>query len=220
MTGNRSAGDEHSVAEKVFAIADAFGIGTELSLSDIAQRANLPLSTVHRLLAEWVEWAASFAVTTDCTGVGMRLWKLGVRAPTARRMRMVALPFLEELHEVTRENVHLAIRVGLGALYRERFSGRGAVPVISDVGSRLPLRATGVGLVLLAPLPPAAIAPAMARGTELRLPPSSVYSVRRAMVALKRILIWGKYLRDHGCSGTRPGAQRLPLSGSLRHPRP
>jgi len=46
------------------------------------------------------------------------------------------------------------VRDGLGAIYLERLSGRDAVPVISEVGSRLPLHATGVGLVLLAHAPP------------------------------------------------------------------
>jgi DNA-binding IclR family transcriptional regulator len=50
--------------------------------------------------------------------------------------------------------VHLATRDGLAAIYLERLSGRDAVPIVSDVGSRLPLHATGVGLVLLAAAPP------------------------------------------------------------------
>jgi DNA-binding IclR family transcriptional regulator len=49
--------------------------------------------------------------------------------------------------------VHLAVRDGLRALYVERISGRESVPVISQVGSRLPLHATGVGKVLLAAAP-------------------------------------------------------------------
>ena len=49
-------GDGRSVAEKVFAIADAFQGREDLSLSEIAARANLPLSTAHRLVAEWVTW--------------------------------------------------------------------------------------------------------------------------------------------------------------------
>ncbi len=174
MSGNRSAGDVRSVAEKVFAIADAFGTGAELSLSDIAQRANLPLSTAHRLLAEWVEWGGIVRGDDGLYRVGMRLWKLGVRAPTARRMRMVALPFLEDLYEVTRENVHLAIRDGLGALYLERFSGRGSVPVISEVGSRLPLHATGVGLVLLAWAPSDVLEELVASGPRKFLPNTMV----------------------------------------------
>lgn len=154
MSGNRAEGDDRSVAEKVFAIADAFGTARELSLTEIAQRARLPLSTTHRLVAEWVAWGGIVKGEDGLYRVGMRLWKLGVRAPSARRLRSVALPYLEDLYELSRENVHLAVRDGLGALYLERISGRSSVPVISDVGSRLPLHATGVGLVLLAWAPP------------------------------------------------------------------
>lgn len=152
MAGNRSEGDGRSLAEKIFAVADAFvGGGSEdLTLTEISQRANLPLSTAHRIVGDWVSWGGIMRGDDGRYRIGMRLWKLGVRAPTARRLRTVALPFLEDLYEVSRENVHLAIRDGLGALYLERFSGRGAVPIISEVGSRLPLHATGVGLVLLA----------------------------------------------------------------------
>ncbi len=170
MSGNRADGDDRSVAEKVFAIADTFATAGELSLTEIAQRANLPLSTAHRLVAEWVAWGGVVRGDDGLYRVGMRLWKLGVRAPTARRMRSTALPFLEDLYELSRENVHLAVRDGLGALYLERISGRSAVPVISDVGSRLPLHATGVGLVLLAWAPPELLAELLSTGPRKYLP--------------------------------------------------
>jgi DNA-binding IclR family transcriptional regulator len=59
-----------------------------------------------------------------------------------------------DLHTTIRDTVHLAVREGLSALYVERISGRESVPVVSQVGSRLPLHATGVGKVLLAFAPP------------------------------------------------------------------
>lgn len=64
------------------------------------------------------------------------------------------MPFLEDLYEVTHENVQLAVRDGYEAVYVERISGRQAVSVVSRVGGRLPLHATGVGQVLLAYAPP------------------------------------------------------------------
>ena len=147
------AADSRSVAEKLFAIADAFVGRESLSLSDIAARARLPLSTAHRLVAAWVAWGGLVRGDDGRYRVGMRLWQLGVRQPTALRLRRIAMPYLEDLLEATGEHVHLAVRDGLGAVYLERLSGPGAVSAISDVGSRLPLHATGVGLVLLAHAP-------------------------------------------------------------------
>ena len=68
-------------------------------------------------------------------------------------LRQVAAPFLQDVHTAIRDTVHLAVREGLSALYVERISGRESVPVVSQVGSRLPLHATGVGKVLLAAAP-------------------------------------------------------------------
>ncbi|MGR0219966.1 IclR family transcriptional regulator [Agromyces sp. ZXT2-6] len=147
------AADSRSVAEKLFAIADAFAGREDLSLTEIASRARLPLSTAHRLVAEWVEWGGLVRGDDGRYRVGMRLWRLGVRQPTALRLRRIAMPYLEDLLESTGEHVHLAVREGIGAVYLERLSGKGAVAAISDVGSRLPLHATGVGLVLLAHAP-------------------------------------------------------------------
>jgi DNA-binding IclR family transcriptional regulator len=45
------------------------------------------------------------------------------------------------------------VRDGTRVLYLDRLSGHQSVPVVSTVGSRLPLHATGVGKVLLAHAP-------------------------------------------------------------------
>jgi DNA-binding IclR family transcriptional regulator len=45
------------------------------------------------------------------------------------------------------------VRVGLELVFVERISGRGAVPVLTRVGGRFSLHATGVGLALLAHAP-------------------------------------------------------------------
>ncbi|MCU1639576.1 MAG: hypothetical protein JWL94_2223 [Microbacteriaceae bacterium] len=82
--------------------------------------------------------------------LGLRLWEVGVQTPTAHNLRTIALPYLEDLFEATREHVHLAILDRHDALYLEKLSGHQAVHVISRVGGRLPLHSTGVGLVLLA----------------------------------------------------------------------
>jgi DNA-binding IclR family transcriptional regulator len=148
--------DDRSVASRLFAILDAFTAPTmasSLSLTAIAERAGLPLSTTHRMVAEWVSWGGLARQDDGRYSLGMRLWELGVQTPTARNLRTIALPYLEDLYESSHEHVHLAILDGRDALYLEKLSGHHAVRVISRVGGRLPLHSTGVGLVLLAYAP-------------------------------------------------------------------
>ncbi len=163
MAGARGE-DRRSVAQKLFAILDAFEGGPSLTLSEVAHRAGLPLSTVHRLIAELAEWGALVRGEDGRYSLGLRLWRLGVRQPTARRLRAIAHPYLEDLLELTGEHVHLAVLDGLGATYLERLSGQDAVRVLSAVGAKLPLHATGVGLALLAFAPPELLDEVLAAG--------------------------------------------------------
>jgi DNA-binding IclR family transcriptional regulator len=140
-----------SVTSRAMAVLDAFDSSApRLSLSEIAGRSGLPLTTAHRLLGELTEWGALSRRSDGRYEIGRRLWELGLLAPVQLELRQVAAPFLLDVHTATRDTVHLAVREDLTALYVERISGRESVPVVSQVGSRLPLHATGVGKVLLA----------------------------------------------------------------------
>lgn len=124
-----------------------------LTLSEIARRAELPLTTTHRLVGEL---CASRALERDGDGtyrIGLRLWEIASLAPRGVPLREAALPFLEDLYEVTHENVQLGVREGREVVYIERIAGRRAVGVLTRVGGRFPLHASGNGLVLLAHAP-------------------------------------------------------------------
>lgn len=124
-----------------------------LTLTEIARAAGLPLATAHRLVAELAEHRC---LERDADGgyqVGLRLWELGLRGPLHTRLREAAMPYLQGLYESTRENVHLAVRDGADTLYVEKLSGFTSVPIVSRIGGRLPLHATGVGKALLAHAP-------------------------------------------------------------------
>lgn len=143
-----------SVTAKVLAILDAFSPERpELTLSELAARTGLTLPTLHRRAAELVEWGALERTESGSYRIGLRLWEVGTLAPRGLGLREQALPFLEDLYVVTRQNVQLAVREGLELVFVERIAGRGAVPVLTRVGGRFSLHATGVGLVLLAHAP-------------------------------------------------------------------
>ncbi|SOC49522.1 transcriptional regulator, IclR family [Blastococcus aggregatus] len=150
----RSNAPGRSVTSRALGLLDAFGGRTpRLTLSEIAERSGTPLATAHRLLGELTEWGALIRRPDGRYEIGRKLWDLGLLAPVQMELRQVAAPFMHDLHTTIRDTVHLAVREDLQALYVERISGRVSVPIISQVGSRLPLHATGVGKVLLAAAP-------------------------------------------------------------------
>ncbi|QFU89995.1 HTH-type transcriptional regulator KipR [Amycolatopsis sp. YIM 10] len=139
---------------RAFQVLGAFSVQRPaLALSDIARRAGMPLSTVHRLLTELAAWGAVERGDDGLFRVGLRLWELGALAPRGQGLRERALPFLEDLSQITKENVQLAVREGTEVVFIERIAGSEAVPVLTRVGGRFALTATGVGLVLLAHAP-------------------------------------------------------------------
>ncbi len=143
-----------SVTSRALAVLAAFDERhTRLTLSDIARRSGLALTTAHRLVAELAQWQALERRADGSYVIGRRLWHLGLLAPVQGELRQVALPFLQDLYDATKENVQLAVREATHALYVERLSGRASVPVLSRTGVQLPLHATGVGKVLLAHAP-------------------------------------------------------------------
>ncbi len=142
-----------SVTGKVLALLGAFdATHRELTLSELARRSGLHLSTAQRRASELVAAGALERGADGRYRVGLWLWEVGSLARSSS-LREVALPYLEDLYVVTRENVQLAVRDGTEVVFVERIAGRSAVPVLTRVGGRFALHATGVGLVLLAHAP-------------------------------------------------------------------
>ena len=178
MSG-RGSSPRASVSQRLLAVLGCFDAAhARLRLSDIARRADLPLSTAHRLTAELVSWGALSRDDGHYT-VGRRLWDIGLLAPVQRGLRELAAPHLQDIHAATRETVHFAVRDGDRALYLERLSGNRSVPVVSHVGARLPLHTTGVGKALLAHAPPDVVATVL--GNLTRETPYSIVEPRRLL---------------------------------------
>ena len=141
-----------SVTARALSILAAFENSTgSLSVARIAQRAGLPLSTTYRLVAELEAWGGLRRGSDGKYQIGFRIWELGQLA--GRRLRDRAHPYLQDLFDLTHENVHLAIREGTQSLYVDKVYGSRKLPVVSRIGGRLPLHATAVGRVLLASQP-------------------------------------------------------------------
>jgi DNA-binding IclR family transcriptional regulator len=139
------------VVDRAFALLAAFDAGhRSLSLGELSRRSGIPTSSTLRLAGRLMAWGALERGTDGRFTVGLRLWEVASLAPRGQGLKQVALPFMGDLEEVTRQHVLLAVREGTEALLVERLSAHQAMNVLYRVGGRLPLHSTGVGLVLLA----------------------------------------------------------------------
>ena len=138
-----------SVTGRILSILTLFESGQRsISFTDIAARTGLPLSTVHRLVGELVEWRFLAKNETGRYQLGIRLWALAQN--TGRQLRDAAKPLLQDLFSLTGETTHLAIREGNEALYIERLYSTKRLARAAKVGGSLPLHATAVGKCILA----------------------------------------------------------------------
>jgi DNA-binding IclR family transcriptional regulator len=150
MAGNQAA-PGRSVTGKVAGILQAFAADQgELSLTELCRRTGLPSSTAHRLAQELLVHGILERSASGGYLVGLRLWEISSRSPRTSGLRHIAMPFLQDLYEATKQHVQLAVLDGDNALLVEKISGRRAVPTIGRAGARLPLHASGVGKAILA----------------------------------------------------------------------
>jgi DNA-binding IclR family transcriptional regulator len=153
VAGNVSQAGQ-SVASRTLSRLGAFDTThRRLTMTAMARRADLPVPTAYRLVNELQEWGALARTPTGDYVIGRRLWDVGLLEPTQSGLRVIASPFLHVLYVATLSTVQLAVREGTQALYLVLLAGHASVPVVSKIGSRLPLHATGVGKVLLAHAP-------------------------------------------------------------------
>src|SRR5881628_2986134 len=93
-----------SASDRLLAVLGAFDRDSPaLSLAEISRRAELPLTTAHRLVGALTAWGALERDESGGYHIGLRLWELGALAPRGLALREAAMPFLEDLYESTHE---------------------------------------------------------------------------------------------------------------------
>lgn len=220
MAGNTSTPGA-SVVSRALSLLYAFDERhRRLTLTELARRAGLPVPTAYRLATELVAGGALVRGPSGEFSVGRRLWAVGLLAPVQAGLREAASPFLNDIHAATLATVHLAVRDRTEVLYVERLSGRTSVPIVSTVGSRLPMHATGVGKVLLAHAPQEVQAKVLR--SLPRLTPYTVTDPARLTEQLERVRRDGfatttEEMTLGGCSLAVP-VRATPAAGSASGP--
>ncbi|MBM6620655.1 IclR family transcriptional regulator [Micrococcaceae bacterium RIT802] len=149
---NSSSGE--SVINRVVRVLGAFTDDEPaLHLRQLARAVGLPLSTVHRLVAEL---EVEGLLERDAGGLlrhGHRLWELASRGSRASSLREAALPVMEDLLVQTGHHVSLGVLEGTDVLYIERLASRESTVNITRIAGRLPVHGCSAGLVFMAHAP-------------------------------------------------------------------
>ncbi|GAA1495122.1 IclR family transcriptional regulator [Paeniglutamicibacter kerguelensis] len=149
---NSSAG--RSSLSRAIQLLAAFDVDALfLTVSQLAARSGLSLTTTHRLLGELVETGLLERQPDKSYRLGVRLWELAAKTPGAVGLREIARPHLNAVHARVRQHTQLAVRDGHEVIFLDRVSFPQAVVNYTLIGGRLPLHASSSGLVLLAHAP-------------------------------------------------------------------
>lgn len=144
----------------------------ELTLAQIAERVELPRSTVHRIVRTLRD--ANFVVLGD-GNEGVRLGPEIARLASVSRVQLVPIvrPFLERLSAELDAGVSLAVLEGLNTRFLDQAIVGGGIRAVSVVGAVFPAYSTASGKILLAQLSDAQLA-ALLPATFERLTPNTI----------------------------------------------
>ncbi len=139
--------------EKTLSVLDALD-GARTRLGDIAERAQLPKSTVHRILRRLVERGYAQAEGAGVYVLGPRVLTMAGEMLQGLDATALAAPVLRELHAEVGHTVHFAMLFDDEAVYLEKLVDPGLpYQFASRVGGRIPLHCTAIGKSLLAAMP-------------------------------------------------------------------
>lgn len=126
------------------------GLGDCVELGTIAQRIDLPKSTLVRILKTLrLRGIVQQDAESHCYRLGPSLIRLAHAAMRQTDVKSLVLPFLEDLAEITGETASYAVRVGNHATYLTQALSSRIIRGVPMIGASLELSCTGVGKVLL-----------------------------------------------------------------------
>src|SRR5207302_5153996 len=158
-----------------------------LTAKQVAASSRLPVSTVHRFLANLV--TAGF-LNRDGEGthhLGIACFSIGQAALGQLDIRRLSLPYLQGRNQQTRETIHLTVRHGLSAVYVEKLESPEPLRIHSRIGAAVPLYCTAVGKVMLAYMPQDERVAVLPQLGMKRLTPNTAGSLQELEAELYRV---------------------------------
>ncbi|GHA19023.1 transcriptional regulator [Devosia pacifica] len=123
-------------------------------LTDLSQKTNLSVSTVHRLLTTLERQKfAHFDPSTNLWHVGRMAFTVGSSFLRQRSFVAPALPFLKRLRDLTNETANLGVIEDGEVLVLSQVKSREIMRAITRIGGRVPMGRSGMGKAILSTYP-------------------------------------------------------------------
>lgn len=138
--------------EKTLQLLDYFGVDAhEMTASEIARRADLPMSTVFRLLSTLTRMRfLDQDPMSRRYRLGLRLLELGYVVQQQLDLPRLAAPILQELALKAEETAHLSVRDGHEGVFIAKAESSQSVRFHTPLGRRVPLHAGASMKIILA----------------------------------------------------------------------
>ncbi len=159
---------------RALTILEVLANGPELGVTELGRRLGVHKATASRLVATLAEHGlVEQNPVTDKYRLGFGVVRLAAVATAGLDVVRQSRPVLEQLAEVTRETVNLAVLDGDQVVNIDQIAAPHLVVNVNWVGKRTPLHCTSNGKVLLAHLPQRERA-RLLRGRLERLTPKTI----------------------------------------------
>lgn len=141
-----------SVLARAARVVEAFDAEHRLlTVAEIARRADLPVPTVHRLVAQLLDVRFLEREGGHRVRIGLHLWELAALGARALDLREAAMPYLQDVHIATRQHTQLSVLEGKDVLVVEWLKARNVLKeLILHAGRRVPAHVVAGGAVLMA----------------------------------------------------------------------
>nr|WP_300152243.1 IclR family transcriptional regulator [Propionicimonas sp.] len=187
--------------------------GRAVGITDIAERVDLPLPTIHRILHTLIKSGYVFQTPRRQYALGARLITLSRYAGGA--LGVTLRPYLTKLVETTGESASIAMLDQDFARYISHVPAEYSMRMFTEVGNQVSLHATGVGKAILASMPLDEARTILNRSGLRRFTLNTITDVDEMMAELDTIRRQGYALdREEHELGVKCVA--VPLPGPLR----
>lgn len=150
-SGGAEGGGEVQSLDRAISLLEVLALSDGMTLSEVARRAELPTSTVHRLLTTLERRGlVGHEAETGHWMVGLGLFRVGSAYLRIRKLPEIARGLIRELSHGVNETVNLSLIDGPHLICVAQVESHAAVRAFFRIGGDLPIHASGGGKAILA----------------------------------------------------------------------